>query len=76
MTSAVDVLVIGGGQSELAAGYHLRRLGIEFVILDAQAAPGGAWQHTWDSLRLFSAAPAASCTLRGTAAPPSSPGSG
>lgn len=31
-------------------------LGIEHVILDAQAAPGGAWQHTWDSLRLFSPA--------------------
>jgi putative flavoprotein involved in K+ transport len=53
----VDVVVIGGGQSGLAAGYHLRRLGIEHVILDAQAAPGGAWQHTWDSLRLFSPAP-------------------
>ncbi|MFG2569254.1 ArsO family NAD(P)H-dependent flavin-containing monooxygenase [Streptomyces sp. NPDC048567] len=56
MTQAVDVVVIGGGQSGLAAGYHLRRLGIEFVILDAQAAPGGAWQHTWDSLHLFSPA--------------------
>lgn len=56
MTSAVGVVVIGGGQSGLAAGYHLRRLGIEFVILDAQAAPGGAWQHTWDSLHLFSPA--------------------
>ncbi|KOU96378.1 ArsO family NAD(P)H-dependent flavin-containing monooxygenase [Streptomyces sp. MMS21 TC-5] len=56
MTQRTDVVVIGGGQSGLAAGYHLRRLGIEHVILDAQAAPGGAWQHTWDSLRLFSPA--------------------
>ncbi|MFD7621659.1 ArsO family NAD(P)H-dependent flavin-containing monooxygenase [Streptomyces sp. NPDC059802] len=56
MTHAVDVVVIGGGQSGLAAGYHLRRLGLEFVILDTQAAPGGAWQHAWDSLRLFSPA--------------------
>ncbi|MEU3460742.1 ArsO family NAD(P)H-dependent flavin-containing monooxygenase [Streptomyces sp. NPDC006733] len=56
MTQSVSVVVIGGGQAGLAAGYHLRRLGIEFVILDAQAAPGGAWQHAWDSLHLFSPA--------------------
>ncbi|MFB0629097.1 ArsO family NAD(P)H-dependent flavin-containing monooxygenase [Streptomyces sp. AB3(2024)] len=56
MTQRTDVVVIGGGQSGLAAGYHLRRLGIEHVILDAQAAPGGAWQHNWKSLRLFSPA--------------------
>ncbi|MFJ1869425.1 ArsO family NAD(P)H-dependent flavin-containing monooxygenase [Streptomyces sp. NPDC088097] len=56
MTPSTDVVVIGGGQSGLAAGYHLRRLGIEHVILDAKAAPGGAWQHTWESLHLFSPA--------------------
>ncbi|MER5809065.1 ArsO family NAD(P)H-dependent flavin-containing monooxygenase [Streptomyces sp. NPDC002033] len=56
MTDRTDVVVIGGGQSGLAAGYHLRRLGVEHVILDAQAGPGGAWQHTWDSLHLFSPA--------------------
>ncbi|MFB8397689.1 ArsO family NAD(P)H-dependent flavin-containing monooxygenase [Streptomyces yangpuensis] len=56
MTQRTDVVVIGGGQSGLAAGYHLRRLGIEHVILDARTAPGGAWQHAWDSLRLFSPA--------------------
>lgn len=63
MTQHTDAVVIGGGQSGLAAGYHLRRLGIEHVILDAQAAPGGAWQHTWDSLHLFS--PAAYSSLPG-----------
>ncbi|MFI8824393.1 ArsO family NAD(P)H-dependent flavin-containing monooxygenase [Streptomyces sp. NPDC053431] len=68
MTQAVDVVVIGGGQSGLAAGYHLRRLGLDFVILDAQPAPGGAWQHTWDSLRLFS--PAAYSSLPGRLMPP------
>ncbi len=56
MTSYADVVVIGGGQAGLAAGYHLRRLGVDFVILDAQPTPGGAWQHTWDSLHLFSPA--------------------
>ncbi|MFI5642256.1 ArsO family NAD(P)H-dependent flavin-containing monooxygenase [Streptomyces goshikiensis] len=56
MTQRTGVVVIGGGQAGLAAGYHLRRLGLDHVILDAAAAPGGAWQHTWESLRLFSPA--------------------
>ncbi|MER7000429.1 ArsO family NAD(P)H-dependent flavin-containing monooxygenase [Streptomyces sp. NPDC000410] len=68
MTQGVDVVVIGGGQAGLAAGYHLRRLGLSFVILDAQATPGGAWQHTWDSLHLFS--PAAHSSLPGRLMPP------
>ncbi|WP_406096536.1 ArsO family NAD(P)H-dependent flavin-containing monooxygenase [Kitasatospora purpeofusca] len=51
-----QVLVIGGGQAGLAAGYHLRRAGLDFAILDGATAPGGAWQHYWDSLRLFSPA--------------------
>ncbi|WP_329553649.1 ArsO family NAD(P)H-dependent flavin-containing monooxygenase [Streptomyces sp. NBC_00696] len=63
-----DVVVIGGGQSGLAAGYHLRRLGVDFVILDAQSTPGGAWQHTWNSLHLFS--PAAFSSLPGKFMPP------
>ncbi|CCK29099.1 monooxygenase [Streptomyces davaonensis JCM 4913] len=62
------MVVIGGGQSGLAAGYHLRRLGVDFVILDARSAAGGAWQHTWDSLRLFS--PAAHSSLPGRLMPP------
>ncbi|MFF8104315.1 ArsO family NAD(P)H-dependent flavin-containing monooxygenase [Streptomyces sp. NPDC016640] len=56
MTSAVDVVVVGGGQAGLAAGYHLRRQGLDFTVLDADPAPGGAWQHMWDSLHLFSPA--------------------
>ncbi|MFI9119700.1 ArsO family NAD(P)H-dependent flavin-containing monooxygenase [Streptomyces bikiniensis] len=63
-----DVVVIGGGQAGLAAGYHLRRAGLGFVILDADPAPGGAWQHTWDSLHLFS--PAAHSSLPGRLMPP------
>ena len=67
MTNKTQVVVIGGGQAGLAVGYHLRRLGLGFVILDAQAEPGGAWQHTWDSLRLFS--PAAYSSLPGRLMP-------
>ncbi|MET9377366.1 ArsO family NAD(P)H-dependent flavin-containing monooxygenase [Streptomyces sp. NPDC002992] len=67
-TDHVDAVVIGGGQAGLAAGYHLRRLGLDFVVLDAQPTPGGAWQHTWDSLHLFS--PAAYSSLPGRLMPP------
>ncbi|MDK1342037.1 ArsO family NAD(P)H-dependent flavin-containing monooxygenase [Streptomyces sp. 378] len=62
-----QVVIVGGGQSGLAAGYHLRRLGVDFVVLDAQSTPGGAWQHAWDSLRLFS--PAAYSSLPGRPMP-------
>ncbi|GLW47443.1 monooxygenase [Streptomyces sp. NBRC 14336] len=61
------MVVIGGGQAGLAVGYHLRRLGLDFVILDAQTTPGGAWQHAWESLRLFS--PAAYSSLPGRLMP-------
>lgn len=48
----VTVVVIGAGQAGLSAGYHLRRRGVDFVVLDAGPAAGGAWQHRWDSLRM------------------------
>ncbi|GLZ78429.1 monooxygenase [Actinorhabdospora filicis] len=59
----VDVAVIGGGQAGLAAGYHLRRAKADFLILDAEPEPGGAWRHYWDALTLFS--PAEYSTLPG-----------
>ncbi|MDP4509389.1 ArsO family NAD(P)H-dependent flavin-containing monooxygenase [Nonomuraea turcica] len=66
----VDVLVIGGGQAGLAAGYYLRRAKADFVILDAQDRPGGAWRHTWPSLRLFSPAQYSSLPGRMMPSPP------
>ncbi len=65
---SAQVVVIGGGQAGLAAGYHLRRLHLDVVILDAQERPGGAWRHGWESLRLFS--PAAYSSLPGRMMPP------
>ena len=62
-----DVIVIGGGQAGLAAGYHLARAGFDFVILDAHARIGDAWRHRWDSLRLFT--PARFNSLPGMAFP-------
>jgi putative flavoprotein involved in K+ transport len=51
-----DVIVIGGGQAGLAVGYHLKRRGVRFLILDAHPRVGDAWRKRWDSLRLFSPA--------------------
>lgn len=65
---AVRALVVGGGQAGLATAFYLRRHGIEHVVLDDQDRPGGAWLHTWDSLRLFS--PAAYSSLPGWRMPP------
>ncbi len=49
-------MVIGGGQSGLAVGYHLGRRGLPFVILDENDRVGDAWRKRWDSLRLFTPA--------------------
>jgi len=49
----VDVLVVGAGQAGLSVGYHLKRLGLEFIIVDANARVGDSWRQRWDSLRLF-----------------------
>ena len=52
----VETIVIGGGQAGLAAGYHLRRHGRPFLILDAGERVGDSWRDRWDSLRLFTPA--------------------
>jgi putative flavoprotein involved in K+ transport len=53
---AFDVIVIGGGQAGLSAGYHLARTGSRFLILEANARIGDSWRKRWDSLRLFTPA--------------------
>ncbi|MFC8536570.1 ArsO family NAD(P)H-dependent flavin-containing monooxygenase [Streptomyces sp. NPDC057249] len=73
MTRRTDVVVVGGGQAGLAAGYHLRRRGLDSVILDAGPAPGGSWQHMWDSLHLFSPAEHSSLPGRLMPAQPGEP---
>lgn len=51
-----DIVVIGAGQAGLSSAYYLMRLGLapgrQFIVLDRNAAPGGAWQHRWPSLTL------------------------
>jgi putative flavoprotein involved in K+ transport len=51
-----QTIIIGGGQAGLSVGYYLKKRGIPFTILDANARIGDAWRNRWDSLRLFTTA--------------------
>ena len=51
-----ETVVIGGGQAGLAVGYHLKRQGRPFVILDRNQRVGDSWRARWDSLKLYSPA--------------------
>jgi putative flavoprotein involved in K+ transport len=51
-----ETVIIGGGQAGLATGYHLRKRGRSFVILDAGERVGDAWRKRWPTLRLYSPA--------------------
>jgi putative flavoprotein involved in K+ transport len=48
-----DTVVVGAGQAGLSAGYHLKRAGRSFLIVDANDRIGGSWRRRYDSLRLF-----------------------
>ncbi|WP_372729683.1 NAD(P)-binding domain-containing protein, partial [Nocardioides sp.] len=61
----LDAVVIGAGQAGLSASYHLQRRELAHVVLDAEEAAGGAWQHRWDSLTMTD--------VHGVAALPDSP---
>ena len=57
------VIVVGGGQSGLAAARALREGGLPAMILEAGDRPTGSWPHYYDSLRVFS--PAAYSSMPG-----------
>ena len=50
------VVVVGGGQSGLAAAKALRDMSVPAVILEAGDRPAGSWPRYYDSLRAFSPA--------------------
>ena len=55
-SSVPPVIVVGGGQSGLAAARALRELQMPTVILEASDRPTGSWPRYYDSLRVFSPA--------------------
>jgi putative flavoprotein involved in K+ transport len=55
-TVSAETLIIGGGQSGLAAAYHLRKRGLECLVLDEGERIGDSWRRRWPSLRLYSPA--------------------
>ncbi|QCJ42618.1 NAD(P)/FAD-dependent oxidoreductase [Bacillus sp. S3] len=56
MNKVWDAIVIGGGQAGLASGYHLRKRGLQYLILEATEQSVGSWPKYYDSLKLFSPA--------------------
>lgn len=69
-----EVIVIGAGQSGLAASYHLAQRGIDHVVLEENARVGDVWRTRYDSLLLYSPAkydglPALAFPLPGNAFP-------
>src|SRR5690606_9413492 len=50
------VVVVGAGQAGLSASYHLKRKGIDHVVLDGASRIGDVWRNRWDTLRLFTPA--------------------
>lgn len=67
ITERHEAVVIGAGQSGLAASYHLMRHGLEHVVLEAQSRIGDNWRTRYDSLVLYS--PARYDSLPGLAFP-------
>jgi putative flavoprotein involved in K+ transport len=62
-----DTIIVGAGQAGLAAGYHLAKRDVDFLILDSAQRVGDSWRNRWDSLRLFT--PAAFSGLPGMCFP-------
>ncbi len=56
MNRSYEAVVIGGGQTGLAAGHHLAKRGIDFVILEGRERIGDIWRSRWESLKLYSSA--------------------
>ena len=52
-TNQWEIVIIGGGQSGLAAGYFLKKMDRHFIILDDKTRTGDSWRMRWDSLKLF-----------------------
>jgi putative flavoprotein involved in K+ transport len=52
-TTDIETVIIGAGQAGLATGYHLKRRGRPFLILEGNDRVGDGWRQQWDTLRLY-----------------------
>ncbi|MBB6522704.1 flavin-containing monooxygenase [Pseudoteredinibacter isoporae] len=48
-----DCVIIGAGPAGLSVAYHLKKLGVEFALLDREGV-GSSWKRMNDSLKLVS----------------------
>jgi glycine/D-amino acid oxidase-like deaminating enzyme len=55
MTAETEVIVIGAGQSGLAAARALQAHGLDPVVLEAGPEPAGSWPHYYDSYWVLAA---------------------
>lgn len=66
-THTPEVVIVGGGQSGLAAARSVRDAGMRPLVLEAGDQPAGSWRNYYDSLTLFS--PAGYSAMPGLAFP-------
>jgi Flavin-binding monooxygenase-like len=52
MAEATDVAIIGAGPAGLAVGACLRRVGVDFIILEKEGQLAPSWRGHYDRLRL------------------------
>ena len=52
----IQTLIIGAGQAGLTTGYHLKRRGLPFLVVDGNDRVGDNWRQQWDTLTLYTPA--------------------
>lgn len=55
-TQHIETVIVGAGQAGLSVGYHLKKQGRPFIIVDGNDRIGDNWREQWDTLRLFTPA--------------------
>lgn len=48
-----DFIIVGAAQAGLSMAYELKKLGLNYLVLDKEEEIGASWLNRWDSLELF-----------------------